>query len=276
MSQANLSAVIKALILDMDGVLWRDEQPIGDLPAIFAAIATRNLLVTLATNNATLSTRQYLDKLSRLGVRLRPEQIVNSSQAAAHYLSRRFPSGGAVYVVGEDGLVDTLAEQGFIAEKSTKIPLDDGQHKILAVVVGLDRNLDYHKITIAARLVRAGALFIGTNPDRTFPTPDGLVPGAGAILAAIESAADVPPIIVGKPSPEMYIVALQRMNIEPSAVLVVGDRLETDIIGGQQLGCRTALVLSGVTSSEAAHKWQPAPDLIASDLTALLSMIPDR
>jgi 4-nitrophenyl phosphatase len=275
MSPADIST-LKALILDMDGVLWRGEQPIGDLPEVFSKIAAMDLRVTLATNNATLSTRQYLNKLTGLGVHLQPEQIVNSSQAAAHYLARRYPRGGAVYVVGEAGLVDTLAEQGFLSVESDGKPNPAGERQILAVVVGLDRELDYHKLTAAARLVRAGATFIGTNPDRTFPAPDGLVPGAGAILAAIEAAADIPPVIVGKPSPEMYTVALQRMGIKPGDALVVGDRLETDIIGGQQLGCPTALVLSGVTTVEAAGRWQPAPDWIAPDLTTLLSLISDR
>jgi 4-nitrophenyl phosphatase len=269
-------STLKALILDMDGVLWRGEQPIGDLLAVFSRIASLDLLAALATNNATLSARQYLQKLANFGVHLQPEQIVNSSQAAAHYLARRFPHGGAVYVVGEAGLVDTLAEQGFISQDSDGKPKPAGERQILAVVVGLDRSLDYHKLTAAARLVRAGAMFIGTNPDRTYPAPDGLVPGAGAILAAIEAATDVPPVIVGKPSPEMYTVALQRMGVKPGDALVVGDRLETDIVGGQQLGCRTALVLSGVTPVEAAGRWQPAPDWIAPDLTTLLSWFADR
>jgi len=272
MNRADING-IKALILDMDGVIWRGEQPIGDLPAVFARIAAGNWQVTLATNNATLSTLQYLQKIAGFGVILQPEQIVNSSQAAAHYLAHRFPQGGSVYVVGENGLIDTLAEQGFVAVTSAVSDLAQLPSEILAVIVGLDRQLDYTKLTIATRLIRAGVPFLGTNPDRTYPAPDGLVPGAGAILAAIETAADVPPVIVGKPSPEMYNVALQRMKVQPAETLVVGDRLETDIAGGQQLGCYTALVLSGVTTADAAHQWQPAPDFITPDLTSLLDCI---
>jgi 4-nitrophenyl phosphatase len=254
---------IKALILDMDGVLWRDEQSIGDLPSIFAEIARRNLKVTLATNNATLSVEQYLNKLARFGVLLKPEQIVNSSLAAAHYLSKRFPAKGNVYIVGEQGLFSTLQQHGF----------HHSQENVLAVIGSLDRQLTYEKIREASVIIRSGVPFIGTNPDRTFPTPKGLIPGAGTILAAIEAATSVQPVIVGKPSPEMYIVAIDRMDASPEETLVVGDRLETDIIGAQQLGCLTALVLSGVTGPEAARAWNPPPSYIVEDLATLLSVL---
>jgi len=257
------STTIKALILDMDGVLWRDDQPIGDLSSIFAEISRRNLKVTLATNNATRSVEQYLMKLERFGVMLEPEQIVNSSLAAAHYLSRRFPEKGNVYIVGEEGLFSTLRKHGFV----------HSQENVLAVIGSLDRQLTFEKLNQATMIIRSGVPFIGTNPDRTFPTPDGLIPGAGSILAAIEAATQVQPVIVGKPSPEMYMVAIDRMKSSPAETLVVGDRLETDIIGAQQLGCPTALVLSGVTGPAAASAWNPTPDYIVEDLTALLTVL---
>ncbi len=254
---------VEALILDMDGVLWRDNQPIGDLPAIFSIIKRRGWKVTLATNNATLSVEQYLEKLGRFGVILAPEQIVNSTMAAVHYLSQRYPMGGSVFVVGESSLIRTLAESNFVhSEQAT-----------LAVVAGMDRQVTYEKLRRATLLIRSGVPFIGTNPDKTFPTPEGLVPGAGAILAAIEAATSTQPIIVGKPSPEMYQVALERMGVSPASTLVVGDRLETDVAGGQQLGCKTGLVLSGVTGFQAARAWIPAPDWIEPDLTTLINRL---
>jgi 4-nitrophenyl phosphatase len=261
---------IKALIMDMDGVLWRGDDPIGDLPHIFAVIKDRGWQASLATNNATLSVAQYVQKLRRYGVHLEPNQIVNSAQSAAHYLFSRYPGGGNVYVVGEQGLVDTLKEQGFISIPLIPASIKNNTHEIVAVVVAMDRHITYEKLTVATRLIRNGALFLGTNPDPTFPTPEGLVPGAGAILASIQAATDVLPIITGKPSPEMYRVALERMDVKPQNCLVVGDRLETDIAGGQKIGCQTALVLSGVTSPQAAEKWLPAPDWISTDLTSLL------
>ena len=258
-----MDPTIKALVLDMDGVLWRDNQPIGDLPAIFTKIRQRGWKVTLATNNATLSVEQYLEKLAHFDVTLASEQIVNSTMAVVHYLSQRYPQGGSVYVVGESSLIQTLSESNFInSEKAT-----------LAVIVSMDRQVSYEKLRRATLLIRSGVPFVGTNADKTFPMPEGLAPGAGAILAAVEAATSVEPIIVGKPSPEMYRVALERMGVNPASTLVVGNRLETDIAGGQQLGCKTGLVLSGVTGFEAARAWVPSPDWIEPDLTALLDRL---
>jgi len=264
---------ISALILDMDGVLWRDSEPIGNLPEIFDHIKEMGWKVILATNNATLSVPQYVDKLSGYGVDLQPEQIVNSAQAAAFYLRRQYPSGGGVFVIGELGLVSTLANSGFSSVALTPDTLSSNREPVLAVIVSLDRRLDYDKLTVATRLIRSGVPFIGSNPDLTFPTPAGLIPGAGAIIAAVEAATSVKPVVVGKPSPEMYKLAMERMGGSPENTLVIGDRLETDILGGQELGCRTALVLSGVTTQAAAETWRPAPTWIAPDLSSLLERI---
>ncbi len=254
---------LRGLILDMDGVLWRDHQPIGDLTAIFKRIATLDLRVILATNNATRSVSSYLEKLSGFGVHLEPWQIITSSQATAQYLHQHHPEGGNVFVVGETGLIEALQEKGFTNHSSAA-------HTVIA---GMDRHLTYEKLTQATLLIRAGAAFIGTNPDRSFPTPAGLVPGAGAILALLETATDVTPIIIGKPGPIMYQQALERLGTAPEQTLAVGDRLETDILGGQNTHCKTALVLSGVTTLSQAHAWTPAPDLIADDLAAILEQL---
>lgn len=264
-NQMNLSN-IKALILDMDGVLWRADTPIGDLPAIFARMRERGLKVALATNNATQTVDQYLEKFSGFGVTLQPWQIVSSAHAAAVALSKQFPDGGPVFVVGENGLQRALKESGFR-------PITDPDNEIVpvAVVAGMDRSVTYGKLSRATLHIRAGVPFYGTNPDKTFPTPMGLVPGAGSILAAIEAATSVSPIIVGKPLPDMMHVALEKLGTPPEETLVVGDRLETDIAAGQAAGCKTALVLSGVSNREQAEAWQPAPDVIAQDLAALIS-----
>lgn len=257
----NLSQ-IQALILDMDGVLWRASEPIGDLPDIFAKISRRGWKVLLATNNATRSIRKHVERLASFGVTVQPWQVINSAQAAARFLKERYPQGGAVYAIGESGLLEALEEQGF--QHSEVAPL--------AVVVAMDRGFTYDKLRLATLLIRGGALFVATNPDRTFPTPEGLVPGAGAILAALEAATYQQPIVCGKPAPEMYRMALERLGTSPEHTLVVGDRPETDIAGAQALGCRTALVLSGVASRQEAEAWQPPPDLILEDLTQLVNM----
>lgn len=254
---------IRALILDMDGVLWRGEKLLVDLPAIFARIEQLGLGLVLATNNATRTPQHYIDKLSGFGVTLEDNQIINSAQATAFYLSQQHPDGGAVYIVGEEGLHFALQTRGFYhADKN-----------VLAVIGSLDRGIHYKKLEEATLLIRAGAPFIGTNPDSSYPSPEGLLPGAGAILAAIEAASDTKPILIGKPQPAMYQAALHRLGTTPEETLMIGDRLETDIAGAQNLGCPTALVLSGVSTLEMAQAWQPAPEIIAADLTAVLKRL---
>jgi 4-nitrophenyl phosphatase len=244
----------------MDGVLWRNDEPIVDLPAVFRRFTGLGIGVALATNNATLNAEMYVDKLARFGVTVEPWQVINSAEATAAYLSGRFPGGGPINIVGEKGLVDALAAKGFyLAERD-----------VLAVIAGLDRGLTYERLTQASLLIRAGALFIGTNPDRTYPTPRGQAPGAGAILALLQAASDVEPIIIGKPAPGMYRLALNRLGTSVAETLVVGDRLETDIVGAQQIGCPACLVLSGVSTFEQAAAWRPAPDIIAADLADLV------
>ena len=247
----------------MDGVLWRGSEAIGDLQSIFAKIDRFGLKVLFATNNATRNIQQYVEVLSSFGVNAEPWQVINSASAVTYYLCNQFPNGGPVYIIGEQGVIEACAEHGFYQSEAGA----------LAVIAGMDRMLTYDKLKIATLLLRSGVLFIGTNPDLTFPTPDGLVPGAGSILAALTAASGVSPIIVGKPESTMYRIALERLHLPPDKALVVGDRPETDITGAQRLGCRTALVLSGVTNAEQAATWRPAPDIIAKDLESVLKII---
>jgi 4-nitrophenyl phosphatase len=254
---------IRSLILDLDGVLWRANQPIGNLPAIFRRMAELELKVILATNNATLSPEQYVQKFARYGVAIDPSQVLNSAMAVSYLLKQRFPQGGTVFSIGEEGLWAVLAESGF----------QQSENNVLAVVASMDRQINFQKLTRATLLVRAGVPFYATNSDRTYPTPDGLIPGAGALLAALVAATDVEPILGGKPSPTMMAMAMERTGTPPDQTLAVGDRLETDILGGAIAGCRTALVLSGV-STLADLKSAPAqPTLIAADLSALIGLV---
>jgi 4-nitrophenyl phosphatase len=261
-----LSPAVHGIVLDMDGVLWKDAMPIGNLAKIFVSMRSAGLKIILATNNATMTVDQYLEKLAGFGVILEPWQIITSSHATAETLAKAFPDRGPVYVVGETGVISALNESGFLS-----ITDPDDATPVIAVVAGIDRTLTYHKLRRAMIHIRAGARFYGTNPDTTFPTPAGLVPGAGSILAALQSATGTNPIVIGKPSPFMFELSAERLNLDMGDILVVGDRLETDIAGAQSVGARTALVLSGVSAREQADKWQPKPDLIAASLAELLS-----
>jgi 4-nitrophenyl phosphatase len=256
----SLSPTIKGLIIDLDGVLWRDHQPIGDLPAIFSKIVKNGWKYAFATNNSMYTPEFYRQKIEGFGVQLENPLIVTSPLAVVHTLAKLFPENCPIHIVGENGLIETLSKAGYYHQ----------ENNVLAVVAGLDRKITYEKISKAAKLIRSGAKFIGTNPDKTFPTPDGLAPGAGSILAAIEAAAGVAPMIVGKPFPNLFEAALDKLHTTPEETLVIGDRLDTDILGGQRAGIRTALVLSGVTNQADLDQWQSKPDLVAASLTDLV------
>ena len=258
--------IIDALIIDMDGVLWREATPIGNLERVFRLINEMGLKFTLATNNSTKTVSEYLSKLASFGVEVQPNQIITSSEAAASYLIGRYPPKSVVFAVGEPALEQVLAESGFeISDEDVEI-----------VVAGMDRLVTYAKLRTATLFIRSGAAFVATNADRTFPTPEGLVPGAGSILAALLAATDVEPVVVGKPSTYMYEEAMNRMGINPQRTLVIGDRLETDIAGGQRLDCQTALMLSGVSELTQARVWSPEPDWICQDITQLLLAMRER
>jgi len=255
---------LKGLILDMDGVLWKDSKPIGDLPYIFKGISDLGLKVVFATNNATKSIEEYQQKLASFGVQVEPEQIITSAIAAAKYLQQHYSSGSWVYVVGSASLKDMIHKHSF------QVCDDAGRNSAQVVLVAMDTSLTYEKIRNAATQIRQGADFIATNMDATFPTPQGLLPGAGACVAAIATAAEKQPLLIGKPQTLMYELAFQTLGFAPREVMAIGDRLETDIAGAQKAGCLAGLVLSGVTDETKAHRWQPQPDLIAKDLTELV------
>jgi 4-nitrophenyl phosphatase len=260
-----LKPPVRGLILDGDGVLWKDSEPIGDLAAVFGAISRMQLAATVATNNAMMTVDEYIARLSGFGIALEPWQIITAGEATADTLASAFPERGPVFVVGEHGLRHALRDRGF------EVAVDPGlRREFVAVVAGIDQDFTYAKLQRASTLVRSGVPFYGTNPDPTFPTPHGLVPGAGAVLAAISAASGRQPIVVGKPSPLLFRSSAERMKLDAESVLVVGDRLETDIAGGQAFGARTALVLSGVSTSEQAAAWNPSPTFVASSLGYLL------
>jgi 4-nitrophenyl phosphatase len=258
------SSTIKSLILDMDGVLWKGDVSIGNLPAVFDRINVLGLKVAFATNNGTRTPEQYVERLISFGVEVEPWQVVTSAQGVAHMLSKRFPAGGPVFAIGETGVMVALREKSF-----KPLSLEEAE-KAQAVVMGLDRSVNFAAMCEAALLVRRGVPFYATNPDKTFPTPQGEIPGAGAWISVIVTATDIEPIYAGKPTPYLLELARERLGTAKDETLVVGDRLETDIAGGQAAGCPVALVLSGVSTREQGEKWRPVVDAIAEDLYALV------
>lgn len=256
----------RALIIDMDGVLWKGNQALPGLKAFFTLIRQRQLRFVLATNNASLTQNQYVSKLKTMGVSISSEEILTSSMATANYLAEQNnPNSTSIFVIGEQGLRLPLIKKGFNLIDT----FPDSKHKKADFVIcGLDRKLTWDKLANASLHLRAGAKFIATNADTTLPTEYGLMLGNGAILAALQAATQIKPIIIGKPEPIMYQQAIKLLAVEPQKTIAIGDRLNTDILGAINTGIQSIMVLTGISSKHdlAAIDYQPTwimPDLLA-------------
>jgi len=250
---------IHNLIIDMDGVLWQGNQPLPGLLPFFAFLRRKDIRFILATNNASQTPEQYLAKLAGMGVTIAREEILTSAQATALYLATVAPKGSSVYTIGEAGVQNALVEQGFT--------LTTGSAPY--VVVGMDRALSWEKLAQATLNIRAGATFIGTNPDKTLPTERGLTHGNGAVLAALQAATEVTPTIIGKPEPLMYQQAMQRLGGTSANTVGLGDRLDTDILGAVRAGIKSILVLSGVSTRAQLAQLTYQPDWVFDGILEL-------
>ena len=254
---------IKALILDMDGVLWRDTEPLGDLPRVFEKIRSDGYRFILATNNATRTVEEYHEKLARFGVDLIDGEVITTAKALGIYISQHYPPGVMAYVIGQPSLKKTL-------ESFDVKVVDESVAEPDVVVASLDYSLTYKKLKHASLLIQSGLDFIGTNPDVTLPTPEGFIPGSGTVICALEIATGKKARMIGKPEPLLYEMALSYLAASPDETLAIGDRLETDILGAQNAGIHTALVLTGAATQKQAEEWRPRPEIIASSLMELI------
>ena len=255
---------IRAVIADMDGVLWRGSEPLPGLHEFFRFLFERRLEFALATNNSRNTPVDYVNKLAVLGVHgIEPRHIVTSGTATVSALKAEYPAGTGIYVVGGDGLKQLLIKAGFkLVEREAEL-----------VVCGIDFDLTYNKVKTATLLIRSGARFIGTNPDSSFPSPEGLVPGAGSILALLKSASGHKPTIIGKPARGMFEAALRTVGTRPNETLMIGDRIGTDIAGAQALGIRTALVMTGVETAASLPASAVQPDAVFAGLPELVAAL---
>ncbi len=254
---------IKAAILDMDGVLWKRTTPLVDLPELFSNFDRHNIKVMFATNNGTATVDQYIKKIAKFGVQVEAWQIVTSAMATAFLLRKDFPNGGPVYISGSQALFDTLKDYGF----------SHSEDKPMAVAAGLTWDFGYDMIRDTSLMIQKGLPFYFTNPDPTYPTPTGFHPGAGTLLAALETASGVKAKLAGKPLPYVFEVCMEKLGTSPQETLVVGDRLSTDIQGGQASGCKTAMVLTGINSKADLETWSPQPDLVIDDVSGLFDEV---
>lgn len=247
------------LIIDMDGVLYRGNQAIPGTPEFLAFLRAQHIGFVMATNNSTRTPQQYVEKLAKMGVTISEHEVITSAQATASFLASTVPAGTPMFVVGQDGLREALCSAGFNLVEA------DAQY----VVVGMDFSVQFERLAKATLLIRGGAEFIGTNPDRTFPSERGIIPGAGSLLAFLETATDIKPTVIGKPETAMLDLARERMAAAPETTAVLGDRLETDILAGQRAGLATILVLSGITDRSMLAGAEIQPDLVFEDVADL-------
>ena len=263
---------IRALIIDMDGVLWHGTQAIPGLVDFFQTLDDLQIRYILATNNASLTPEQYVTKLAKMGVTVAQNLILTSGIATALYLSEQVnPAQTRVFVVGEDGAAQPLLERGFTLTGLYEVNNSDkpAQKGADIVVCGKDETLTWAKLATATLNIRAGAKFIGTNADTTLPTEHGITHGNGAILAALEVATGVTPTIIGKPEPIIYQQALTLLGVSPDETVALGDRLETDILGAVRTGIRSIMVLTGVSTVDDLKDSAYQPTRVMPDIRAV-------
>jgi len=244
-------------VVDLDGVVWLTDQPVPGSAEAVAALRRARVRVLFVTNNSQPTLAELVGRLERVGIEASAEDLVTSGQAAATLLA----PGARALVIGGGGVVESLTARGVEVVEAS--PVD-------AVVVGWTRQFDFDRLAAAATAVRAGATLVGTNDDPTFPTPGRLLPGAGALLAAVATASGVVPQVAGKPHRAVADL-IARRSAEVRAT--VGDRPSTDGALARLLEVPYALVLSGVTGESQVPSLDPPADAVAPDLGSLVASL---
>ena len=242
---------IEAYLVDVDGVLVRGAQVLPGAVDFLKLLRARRRPFRIVTNNSTRTPAEYAAHLTRAGVTVAAREVLTSAVVTGAALARSRP-GARVFVIGSPALHTVLKEHGLVCT--------DDDTRADVVVVGLDRELRYERLARAALAVQRGAHFAATNADASFPTERGLEPGAGAIVAAVRATTGVVPEVFGKPEPAMFLSGVEQVGRPAERVAIVGDRLDTDIVGGNRAGLVTIAVATGVTPFEAFDRCNPLPD----------------
>lgn len=262
----------RLLVFDLDGVIYRGAKLLPHAVETVAWAREKGLLVRFMTNNSTVTRSEYARRLSGFGIPTPLEHIMTSAYATALHLRAQAGGKGRVLVVGEGGLREETAAMGF------EVVLPPQGDSARYVIVGMDRGFTYASLRTAMAAILAGAQFIASNRDATFPVEEGLLPGGGTIVAAIETAVGFPPLLIGKPTTRMLDLVLQESGCPPAQTVVVGDRLDTDIKMGRAGGTVTVLVLTGISSAQDART-APAdmrPDRVIETLEQLPPLLQEQ
>ena len=248
-------------LFDLDGTIYLGERLIPGADATVAALRAAGRRVAFLSNKPLQTRAEYAAKLTHLGVPAAPDDVINSSLVLARYLRDRDP-GAPVFVIGEPPMLEEMAAHGFEVRPDERVRW---------VVIAFDRTFDYAKLNIALQAVKRGARLIATNPDRTCPVEGGEIPDCAGMIAAVEAVTDRKvEAIVGKPSPIILEVALAALGVPARDAVIVGDRIETDIVMGRRLGLGTVLVLSGITRADDPRIAAIAPDHVVRSLRDLV------
>jgi NagD protein len=248
-----------AVLMDMDGVLVREEEMVLGADRFIQHLLDKQRPFLLLTNNSIYTPAVLTERLANVGLNVPPEAIWTSALATARFLRSQRP-GGSAYVVGESGLLEALSDVGYTLTD------DDPDY----VVLGETRTYDFNSVTMAIRHIVAGARFIATNPDPTGPSSLGPLPATGAVAALISRATEIEPYFVGKPNALMMRSALRAINAHSENTVMIGDRMDTDIVAGMEAGLRTVLVLTGISDRESVERFPFRPDHVVNTVADLI------
>jgi 4-nitrophenyl phosphatase len=272
----------RLVIFDLDGVVYRGDRAVPGAAELIGALRERGSLVRFATNNSMTTREGYVSRLAEMAIQTSATEIVTSTSATIDHLHAHLPDVRRVMALGAPGMLEELRAASFDvtpAADAVPAPYDGGPLAIAfdAVIVGLDPQVDYQRLAAAASAVRAGARFIATNADLRYPTPAGLLPGAGAIVAAVRAASGVEPLVIGKPEPAIFQAILEAAGVEAGDALAIGDNPDADMVAAHRAGIASILVLTGVVDAAGAASLsnQRRPDSIAAgpaEVAALLGL----
>jgi NagD protein len=250
---------IRSWLMDMDGVLVREEHAIPGADRFLAQLHERGLPFLVLTNNSIYTRRDLSARLRANGLDVPEDRIWTSALATARFLEDQRP-GGTAFVIGEAGVTTALHEAGYtLTERDPDY-----------VILGETRTYSFERIALGIRLILAGARFIATNPDATGPTPDGPLPATGSVAALISRATGVEPYFVGKPNPLMMRSALNAIDAHSETAAMIGDRMDTDVVSGLEAGMHTVLVLTGSTTRMEAERFPYRPSRIVESIADLV------
>lgn len=250
-------------VLDMDGVLWHGEQALPGVTEFFEYMQDESIKIVLATNNPSKRPSEFAQKARSFGLPVDAEQIVTSSVATVDYLKDTYPQGTRIHVIGEQALKELVAEAGY----------ELADQDVSAVVAALERDMTYETIKRGVLLIRGGAEFIGTNGDPAYPSEEGFIPGSGMMVTALAASSGQEPVIMGKPHRGIFDLAMQKLGLPVDQVASVGDRLDTDVVGGAQYGMRTVLLLTGIAQQKDLASSEIKPDWVFKDLPEFLAAL---